>query len=100
VRGREATAAADALAHIERQAGRFLIHFDVDVIDCMDCPIADVPQFNTGLTLESVCAALRHFVASPRLAGLVLTEFNPDHTDPDGAGTRRFLEAFTGAFAG
>jgi arginase len=59
-----------------------------------------VPQFNTGLTLESVCAALRHFVASPRLAGLVLTEFNPDHTDPDGADTRRFLEAFTGAFAG
>ena len=32
------------------------------------------------------------FVASPKLAALVITEINPDH-DPDGLLIRRFVDA-------
>lgn len=85
VRGRPRPAAAEALGHLEGLAGRFLVHFDVDAIDFVDFPAADVPQFNTGLTLAEAMASLAVFAASPRFGGLVVTEFNPDHADEEGA---------------
>jgi arginase len=85
VRGRPRAAAAEALGHLERLAGRFLVHFDVDAIDFVDFPAADVPQFNTGLTFAEAMESLAIFAASPRFRGLVVTEFNPDHADEEGA---------------
>lgn len=74
--------AAEALGHLEGLAGRFLVHFDVDAIDFVDFPAADVPQFNAGLVFEETWRAL----ASSRRApdGLVVTRFNPDHADEEG----------------
>jgi len=78
-------AAAEAVAYPEEVAGRFLGHFDVDVIDFVDMPVAAVPQRNAGLTFREALACLGVFASSSKCAGLlVITEFNPDHADKAG----------------
>lgn len=84
VRDRPREAAAEALARIEEEVERFVVHFDVDVIDFVDFPIADVPQHNVGLRFREAIACLEVFVSSPSFAGLTITEFNPDHADGEG----------------
>lgn len=91
IRGRAKAAAVEVLASLEAQQRPFLIHFDVDVIDFVDFPIADVPLFNKGLTFVEAIDSLAVFVASPQVAGLVITEINPDHMDEEGEGARRFV---------
>jgi len=61
------------------------VHFDVDAIDFVDFSAADVPQFNSGLTFAEAVESLGVFAASPRFGGLVVTEFNPDRADEEGA---------------
>jgi arginase len=100
VRGRAEDAATEALRWVEGQAEQFVVHFDVDVIDFVDFPIADVPQFNSGLTFAEAMECLRVFGASPRFGGLVITEFNPDHADEDGSLAATFVEGLTTALAG
>jgi arginase len=49
VRGRPREAAWEALDLLEGPAGgKFVVHFDVDVVDFVDLPLADVPQHNSG----------------------------------------------------
>ncbi len=84
VRGRAREAAAEALARAKATPGGFVVHFDVDVIDFLDFPVADVPQHNAGLGFDEAAACLEVFVSSPRFAGLTITEFNPDHADKAG----------------
>jgi arginase len=91
IRGRLDTATAQARQQLERRASRFLIHFDVDAIDFVDFPVADVPNINAGLSYTEAMASLQAFTASPTFAGLVLTEFNPDH-DPDGSCAARLVD--------
>jgi len=78
-------AAGRALAAIEDEP--FLVHCDVDVLSFADTPLADVPDSGgepIGLRLTELAASLSVFASSPRFAGLVLTEVNPDHApDPD-----------------
>jgi arginase len=81
---RPARAAAEALASLERHADPLLVHFDVDAIDSTDFPLANYPHFNVGQPFESAMTCLATFCASPKLAGLVVTEVNPDH-DADGS---------------
>jgi len=82
--GRPQDAAAEAQRHLAGVAPQFLVHFDVDVIDCIDFRVADVPQFNKGLSFAEALPSLGAFVSSPQFAGLVDTEFTPDHADEDG----------------
>ena len=100
VRGRSGEAAAEALSHLEGLARSFVVHFDVDVIDFVDFPVADVPQHNAGLTLREAMTSLRVFAASPRFAGLVITEFNPDHADEEGALAAGFGREIADVLAG
>ena len=93
-------AAAEALGYLEEVAGRFVVHFDVDVIDFVDLPVADVPQINAGLTFREVLACLEVFALSPKFAGLVVTEFNPDHADEEGETARVFVQGLVDAVAG
>jgi arginase len=88
--------AADTLASV---AGRFIVHFDVDVLDFYDLPVADVPIHNDGLTLDTAVAALAELVARPDFAGLTVTEFNPDHGEPDGSTTQALATALVTALA-
>jgi arginase len=97
--GRPREAAVEALAEIERRTGRFLIHFDVDVIDYLDFPIANNPEPYARLTFEEAIACLEVFVSSPKCLGLTITEFNPDHADEDGALAITFVNGVASALA-
>ena len=98
VRQDPAGAAAAALAVLEPRVEAFLLHFDVDVLDSGELPLADFPHF-PGLSLDQAMQALAVLAASPALAGVVITEINPDH-DPDRRHLRlladRLAEALTG----
>lgn len=92
-----AASAGLALAALTSVTARFVVHLDVDVVNFLDLPAADVPQYR-GLTLDQVMGAVTVMVRHPGFAGLVLTEFNPDHGEPDGSTARRLAEAVAAAF--
>ncbi|MCO1659260.1 arginase family protein [Pseudonocardia humida] len=98
VHGRPAAAAADTLAALAAPHRSFLVHLDVDVIDFLDLPVADVPSVGFGLSAADTFAALGVFCADPGFAGLVVTEVNPDHADA--ADLDRLLDGLVGALAG
>jgi arginase len=98
--GRARDAAVEAVADMEKRAERFLVHFDVDVIDFLDFPIADFPQPNAVFTFQEAMACLEVFVSSPKCAGLTISEFNPDHADEDGALAAAFVQGVVSALAG
>jgi arginase len=92
IRGRAAEAAAEARADLERVCDGFLVHLDVDVIDFVDFPGSDVPQFSPGLAFDEAIEALGVFIGAPSCLGLVVTEFNPDR-DRNGALAKRLVAA-------
>jgi len=92
VQGRAKDAATEALMQLEGRAERLMVHFDVDVIDFVDFPIADVPQINAGLTFQDAIVCLEVFVSSPKFAGLTIAEINPDHADEEGTLATTFVD--------
>jgi arginase len=101
VRGRPREAAREALDLPEGPAGgKFVVHFDVDVVDFVDLSMADVPQHNSGLTFGEAMACLSAFAASPLFGGLVVTEFNPDHADEEGEVAAALAAGLASALAG
>jgi arginase len=99
VGGRAEAAAAEARALVEGHGSPFLVHFDVDVLDFVECPIADVPHYEHGMALSDAMRSLGVFVGSPLFGGLVVTEINPDHADPEGAAIRSFVRALASTLA-
>jgi arginase len=91
-------AAAGAGTGAGAAARPFLVHLDVDVLDALLLPGADVPQYGRGLTLDVLVAVLEPLVADARFAGMTLVEHNPDH-DPDGASARRLVAALAPVLA-
>jgi len=87
--------AAEARARLEERARAIAVHFDVDVMDSAEIPLADWPHYD-ALSFGDAMRCLSVFVGSPKLAALVVTEINPDH-DPDGLLVRQFVDAFAGA---
>jgi len=77
------------------RARAIAVHFDVDVMDSAEIPLADWPHYD-ALSFGDAMRCLSVFVGSPKLAALVVTEINPDH-DPDGLLVRQFVDAFAGA---
>jgi arginase len=75
-------AAARACAALEARCDRLLVHFDVDVIDFTDVPLSENTGRNEGLAYADAIRALAGLLASPKLAGLTITELNPDHAEP------------------
>jgi arginase len=90
IRGRASQMATEVLSSLNNNVKHFLVHFDVDVIDFSDLPVADVPH-ERGLNLQEAADALGVFVSSPRCAGLVVTEFNAER-DPDGVHAKRLIK--------
>jgi len=93
-----AAAAERALQAVTAASGRFLVHFDVDVIDSGDLPLGNFPHYGSGVRLEHAVAALRVLRSHPSFAGLVLTEVNPTH-DPAGSELRRLVSGLGSALA-
>ena len=98
VQGRAREAAREALMQLEGRVERFMVHLDVDVIDFVDFPIADVPQINAGLTFQEAMACLEVFVSSPQFAGLTIAEINPDHADEEGTLATTFVANLVSVF--
>ncbi|MDQ6712331.1 MAG: arginase family protein [Candidatus Dormibacteraeota bacterium] len=92
---RPAEAAAGARARLEESARAIAVHFDVDVMDSAEIPLADWPHYD-ALSFDDAMRCLSVFVGSSKLAALVVTEINPDH-DPDGLLVRQFIDAFADA---
>ena len=80
--------AAEAMSALAARSRPVLVHFDVDVINSTEFPLADFPHFNQGLGYEDALACLRVFCRHEAFGGLVITEVNP-HRDPDGRLTAR-----------
>jgi arginase len=87
--------AEEARARLEQRARAIAVHFDVDVMDSAEIPLADWPHYD-ALSFGDAMRCLSVFVGSPKLAALGVTEINPDH-DPDGLLVRQFIDAFAGA---
>ena len=87
--------AEEARGRLEERARAIAVHFDVDVMDSAEIPLADWPHYD-ALSLGDAMRCLSLFVASPKLAALVITEINPDH-DPDGLLVRQFIDALADA---
>lgn len=83
-------AAARGCELIENRCDRLLVHFDVDVIDFTDVPLSENWGRNEGLAYDQALRALDVLLASRRLAGLTITELNPDHTEQGAGSIERF----------
>lgn len=94
---RPAEIAAEVRVRLEERARAIAVHFDVDVMDSAEIPLADWPHYD-ALSFGDAMRCLRVFVGSPRLAALVVTEINPDN-DPDGLLIRQFIDAFADAMS-
>ena len=92
IRGTAKEAAKEVLTQLENKVDSILIHFDVDVIDSADFPAVDVPHSH-GLHFSEAMSALEVFIASRKLVGLVVTEFNADY-DAEGIQARQFVDTF------
>lgn len=86
--------AAGALAALGND--RLVVHLDVDVLDALDLPVADIATCGTGLRLEHLTPLLAVLIADPRVIGVTVVEANPDH-DPDGTSLVRLIAALTQA---
>ncbi len=86
VRADPVGAAGKALESLTSRFDRVLVHFDVDVVDFTDTPLSENPGRNEGIAYEQATAALSVLLASPALAGVTVTELNPNHVE-EGAGS-------------
>jgi arginase len=90
-------AAREALQRATAGGRRFLVHFDVDVIDFSDVPLSENTGRGIGVGFDAALAALGVLVAHEALLGLTVTELNPHHGAPDGADVARLARALAGA---
>ena len=79
-------AARRALQTLSDRGERVLVHFDVDAIDFTDTPLSENTGRNEGLPYAVAIEALQTLLHTPNLAGLTITELNPDHAE-EGAGS-------------
>jgi arginase len=99
VRDDPAVAAERALHILAGETDRILVHFDVDVIDFTDTPLSENPGRNEGITYEQAMTAFGVLAASPDLAGLTVTELNPNHVEEGAGSIERLARDLAGALA-
>ena len=92
-----AGAAAEALSRLA-SAERIAVHFDVDLIDFNDAPLAENTAANRGVTFDAALGALHRLVEDPRVAAVTVTEVNPLHGASDGSTVARLAGALAEAF--
>lgn len=77
----------------------FVVHLDVDVLDFLLLPAADVPQYGRGLRVSTLVQSLGILAARPEFAGMTLVGFNPDHAAGDGSTAREIVRAVVSILA-
>lgn len=83
--------ALQALEFLEDKVDEIIVHLDVDAIDPVLFPLANVPNF-TGTTFEQMMSALNVLVSNAKVSTLSIAEVNPDH-DPDLSLTEKLTDA-------
>ncbi len=91
--------AVHAAEAASKAADGFVIHLDVDVLDYLLLPAADVPQYGRGLRVSTLVQSLGILAARPEFAGMSLVEFNPDHAAGDGSTARELVRAVVSILA-
>ena len=89
-------AAKRAVTAVTTASDRYLVHFDIDVVDSGDLPLGNFPHYGSGVSLDAALGALRVLCSDPAFAGLVLTEVNPTH-DPAGSEVARLVDGLSEA---
>jgi arginase len=74
------------------------VHFDVDVLDFLDAPLAENTDRDPAVPLAGAGRALAVLLADARVRAVSVTEFNPHHGDAGGADARRLADALAAAF--
>ena len=80
-----------AQARDELVGDAMVVHFDIDVVDGRELPLANFPHYCTGVSVETIRTVLRTLLESDRVAAIVLTEVNPTH-DPSGLLLERYVD--------
>ena len=83
-RGRE------ALEWLAERVDAIYVHFDVDVIDSGEFPLANYPHY-AGLEAKEALDVLQDVLADERVHGLTLTEINPNN-DPHGTMVKQIAD--------
>jgi len=68
------------------------VHFDVDLVDFLDAPLAENTDRGAALSLRACGEMLSALLADTRVHALTVTEFNPHHGAKDSSTTHRLLE--------
>jgi arginase len=74
------------------------VHFDVDLVDFLDAPLAENTDRGIAPSLTACGELLSELLTDPRVRALTVTEFNPHHGAGDGSTTQRLLEIVVGCF--
>jgi arginase len=69
------------------------VHFDVDLVDFLDAPLAENTDRGIAPSLTACGEMLGELLADARVRALTVTEFNPHHGSKDGTTTRRLVES-------
>jgi arginase len=99
VRADPAAAARRALDQATAEGRRFLVHFDVDVIDFSDVPLSENTGRGVGIAFDTAFAALDVLARHDALLGLTVTELNPHHGAEDGSDVARFARRLAAALS-
>jgi arginase len=70
---------------------RLAIHFDVDLVDFLDAPLAENTDRGNAPSLTACSEILSALLRDERACALTVTEFNPHHGSPDGDTTQRLM---------
>ena len=68
------------------------VHFDVDLVDFLDAPLAGNTDRGTAPSLRACGEMLAELLDDARVRALTVSEFNPHHGSEDGDTTKRLLE--------
>lgn len=93
-------AAAQRAVDTVQGADGFVVHLDVDVLDFLELPLADVPTYGHGLAVDDLAVLLGALLRAPGLAGVVVAEANPDRDDEAGTHLRTLVGLLAHAFRG
>jgi arginase len=68
------------------------VHFDVDLVDFLDAPLAENTDRGAAPSLTACGEILRELLTDRRVRALTVTEFNPHHGAHDGSTAQRLLD--------
>ena len=97
VRADSTGSAKAALDWLKERVDVILLHFDVDVIDSGDFPLANYPHY-AGVQAGEAWDAVKVFLEEEMVRGVVVTEVNPNN-DPEGWMVKDLVNALTDGLA-